>query len=78
LFTITGDDGGMWTVDLKEEPGVREGDDGTAQCKIEISADDWRTVSDDPGTAMNMFMTGKLRVSGDVMLATKLQQVLRA
>ena len=28
LFTITGDNGGVWTVNLKDELGVTEGDAG--------------------------------------------------
>jgi putative sterol carrier protein len=76
LFKVSGDDGGTWTVDLKENPGVREGDEGKADCTIELSSDDWRTVSENPSEAMKLYFSGKLKVSGNAMLATKLQQIL--
>ena len=77
LFHITGDGGGTWTLDLKGDPGVKSGDTGSADCRIEVSSDDWRSMSDNPGSAMQLFMSGRLKVSGNMMLATKLQQILR-
>lgn len=77
LFRITGDGGGTWTIDCKNEPGVYEGERGPIDCTLEVSADDWKTISDNPGAAMQLFFTGKLKVSGNAMLATKLQQLLR-
>ena len=76
-FNITGDGGGTWTVDLKTDPGVRAGDHGDADCTIEVSTDDWHTMRAKPGSAMELYMQGRLKVGGNVMLAAKLQQVLR-
>jgi putative sterol carrier protein len=78
LFKIDGDGGGTWTVDLKESPGVRAGDAGNADCTIEVTAADWRQMRESPSSAMQLYMTGRLKVSGNVLLATKLQQVLRS
>lgn len=76
LFKITGDDGGTWTINCKDDIGVYEGEKGTPDCTLELSAEDWKTISDNPGAAMQLFFTGKLKVTGNAMLATKLQQIL--
>jgi putative sterol carrier protein len=77
VFTITGDEGGTWTVDLKSDLGVRAGHDPGADCTIEVSADDWRQMRAQPASAMQLYMQGRLKVGGNVMLATKLQHILR-
>jgi putative sterol carrier protein len=75
LFKITGDGGGTWTVDCKSNPGVRAGEE-PADVTLELSASDWATISSNPGAAMQLYFTGKLKVSGNAMLATKLQKLL--
>lgn len=76
LFTITGDGGGQWTVNLKDNLGVTAGDAGNAECTIECAAPDWAQIQAAPQSAMQLYFEGKLKVGGNVMLATKLQQVL--
>ncbi|MBX7196789.1 MAG: SCP2 sterol-binding domain-containing protein [Sandaracinaceae bacterium] len=75
LFKITGDGGGTWTVDCKNNPGVRAGEE-PADVTLELTAADWATISTNPGAAMQLYFTGKLKVSGNAMLATKLQKLL--
>lgn len=77
LFRVTGDSGGEWTVNMKDAPGVTEGDSGDADCTIEISTEDWQALTDRPGTAMQFFMDGKIKVTGNALLATKLHAVIR-
>lgn len=76
LFKVTGTDGGVWTVNMKDDPGVSEGDRGNAECTIELSTEAWKAMTDKPGTAMQFFMQGKIRVTGNALLATKLQAVI--
>ncbi|MBX3269539.1 MAG: SCP2 sterol-binding domain-containing protein [Sandaracinaceae bacterium] len=76
MFKITGDGGGTWTVNCRDEVGVHEGEHGEADCTLELSAEDWQSISDNPSMAMQLYFQGKLKVSGDAMKATKLQQLL--
>jgi putative sterol carrier protein len=74
-FNITGDGGGQWTVDLMSDPPtVAKGDTGKAQCTIEVAHDDFKQMLGNPQVGMQLYFQGKLRVTGDPMLATKLQQ----
>lgn len=75
LFKINGDGGGVWTVDCKNTPGVRVGEEA-ADVTLELTSADWATISSNPGAAMQLYFTGKLKVSGNAMLATKLQKLL--
>ena len=75
-FKITGDGGGEWTVDTTANPPTcTKGDTGKAQCTIDVTHDDFKAMLADPNAGMQLYFQGKLRVSGDPMLAMKLQQL---
>lgn len=76
VFKVTGEGGGTWTLDAKNNVGVRAGAEEGADCTIEIASEDWKTISENPASATQLFFTGKLKVSGNPMLATKLQKIL--
>jgi putative sterol carrier protein len=80
LFKISGDDGGTWTVDLVSNPPTcQTGEHGAPQCTIEASDSDFRGMIDGGmQAAMSLFFSGKLKVSGDPTLATKLGKLLQA
>jgi alkyl sulfatase BDS1-like metallo-beta-lactamase superfamily hydrolase len=77
LFKITGDEnGGEWTVDLaSEEPFCKPGVHGTANCTIEVAHSDFISMLSNPAAGMQLYFQGKLKVTGDPMLATKLQKL---
>jgi putative sterol carrier protein len=75
-FKITGDGGGDWTVDCTSNPPTcSKGASDKAQCTIEVSNEDFKTMLGDPNAGMQLFFANKLRISGDVTLAMKLQQL---
>lgn len=74
-FKISGDGGGNWTVDLTADPpSVEAGDSGAAQCTIEVSHEDFKSMLSDPLAGMQLYFKGKLRVTGAPELAAKLNQ----
>jgi hypothetical protein len=76
LFKISGDGGGTWTVNLQGNPPVvTPGDAGNAQCTFEVAHDDFKQMLTNPAMGMQLYFQGKLKVTGDPMLATKLQKL---
>ena len=76
LFKINGEGGGVWTVDCKDNVGGHTGEVGKSDCTLELSTDDWKTISENPSAAMQLYFSGRLKVAGNAMLATKLQSIL--
>jgi hypothetical protein len=75
-FKITGEGGGEWTVDTTSSPPTcTKGDTGKAQCTVSVTHDDFKTMLGDPNAGMQLYFQGKLQVTGDPMLAMKLQQL---
>ncbi len=76
LFKIAGDGGGEWTVDLASAtPSCTTGAGATPQCTIEVAHEDFKAMLGNPQLGMQLYFQGKLRVTGDPMLATKLQKL---
>ena len=77
-FKITGDGGGEWTVDLKSDvPTCTAGLSGSPNCTIEVAHADFQSMLSNPAAGMQLYFQGKLRVTGDPMLATKLQKLFQ-
>lgn len=78
-FNIQGDGGGEWFVDASPSgPKVERGNPGDAQCTITISAADFEQLWQNPSSGMNLFFSGRLKISGDTMLAMKFQDLVKA
>ncbi len=76
-FNITGDGGGVWTVDLTKEPGiVTAGTSGAAKCTVTCASADFMNIVSGKMNAQMAFMSGKLKIKGDMGLAMKLQKVI--
>lgn len=71
-FNIT--PAGTWSLDLSSGE-VKEGRHPSPNCVISCSQEVWEGILDNPSTATQAFMLGKLK-SNNVALAAKLQQIL--
>ena len=75
LFDIDGANGGQWTLDLTV-PEVRAGSDENANVTVRMSEEDFIDLVEGRLQGPAAFMTGKLKIEGDLSLAMKLGQVL--
>jgi putative sterol carrier protein len=74
VFAIDG--AGTWTVDVDDgKVSVTEGDHG-GECTISASEDVFRRIVSGRQNPLTAYMTGKLKVSGDVGAAMKLKTLL--
>jgi F420-dependent oxidoreductase-like protein len=75
-FNVLGEDGGAWVVDLKNGAGdVRAGQHADADCIISMSREDFLALATGKINPLNAFMQGRIRVQGDIMMATRLQSL---
>ena len=70
-----GDDGTVM-LDATQAPNVVSAEDGDAQCTMEISLEDFMHMADGELDATSAFMTGKLKIQGDMSIALKLAPIL--
>lgn len=73
-FDLSGDNGGLYWVkvaDGKAETGEGSADNPTMTLKA--AADDWLAVSTGQMNAMQAFMSGKIKIQGDMSIAMKMQ-----
>ncbi len=77
LFQLEGDDAGEWTIAIADGQGsVAEGDGGEATCTIKVSSENFVNMVSGKANAQMLFMQGKLKVSGNMGQALKLQKIL--
>lgn len=73
-FNLTGDNGGLYWLRIAD--GACESGQGQAESPkmtLKAAADDWHAVSTGKMNAMQAFMSGKIKIEGDMGMAMKLQ-----
>ena len=78
-FNITGDGGGEYNLDLtkgKTSDFVGKGTHDSPGATITVSAEDWLGMLNGTLNPMQAFMSGKIKIDGDMTLAMSLQQVM--
>ncbi|MCY3573566.1 MAG: SCP2 sterol-binding domain-containing protein [Chloroflexi bacterium] len=75
-FNLRGDNGGLFWIKIAD--GAAENGEGgvdSADMTVHASADDWFAVATGELNPMQAFMTGKLKIQGDMGLAMKMQSL---
>ena len=78
LFDLSGDDGGQYYVNIADgKLDVSQSAPAAApSATVKMSADDFKAMSSGSLNPMMAFMTGKIKVEGDMSVAMALSQLL--
>jgi len=75
-FVVTGAEAGTWLVDLTQPGGKISSADEPAKCTITLTSENLLSIVNGKMNAQMAFMTGKLKIAGDMGLALKLGALL--
>jgi len=77
-FDLSGEGGGKWHVIVKDEAcEVKEGPAATPSITISMTAQDYLDMISGKLNGQMAFMTGKLRIAGDMGLALRMQSLFQ-
>ncbi|SRR5579885_3156947 len=75
-FDLSGDGGGKWNVAVKNEAcEVKDGAHPSPNVTISMAAQDYVDMVNGKANPQMLFMSGKLRIAGDLGLAMRMQSV---
>ena len=77
LFKISGDDGGTFHLNLRKNPGISF-EEKPADCILEIRDRDFIKLYKGIIQGFKAMLSGKLKVKGDLKLATHLNDIFRS
>ena len=75
---ITGEGGGNWNVVIKDGAcQINEGSHESPNVTLTMSAETWLGIVNRELNGMQAFLSGKLKATGDIMLAQRIEQLFR-
>ncbi|MFO7776023.1 MAG: SCP2 sterol-binding domain-containing protein [Candidatus Hydrogenedentota bacterium] len=76
-FHLSGEGGGDWYVRVTDgQPEIVEGTANAPSVTLRASADDWMRIVSGELSGEQAFLSGRLKVEGDMTLAMKLQSLI--
>ncbi len=77
-FNIEGDGGGQWNVQIADgKATVSEGEADSPSITMTATSENWLKVVAGELGGQTAFLTGKLKIKGDMSLAMKLQSLFQ-
>ena len=77
LFNLSGEGGGQWTATIADgEVTVDEGETASPTMTLSMAGQDLVALSNGELNPVAAFMQGRIKVSGDMSLALRLQNIL--
>jgi putative sterol carrier protein len=74
-FDITGEGGGQWNIVIKESScEIKGGSHDSPSVTLTMSGETWLAIVNKKTSGIQAFMSGKLKASGDIMLAQRIEQ----
>jgi putative sterol carrier protein len=75
-FNISGDQGGNWNVIIKDGAcRINEGVNDSPTVTLIVADVDWLAICNGTLNGMTAFMTGKLKATGNIMAAQRIQSL---
>ena len=75
---ITGEGGGNWNVVIKDGAcQINEGSHDSPNVTLTMSSETWLAIVNKQSNGMQAFVSGTLKVSGDIMLAQRIGKLFQ-